>query len=801
MYEANANQKSRKPEKEKRRNNEKRKEKSRDAARCRRSRESDIFNDLATLLPLQKKEVEHLDKASIMRLSIAYLKVQNMLKNSNLSCNIDSEKDVKMISKFTGTQTLNTLDGFLLILSEDGIITYISENIHEFLGLSHIDLLGQPIWEYTHQCDHEELRDSLHGRHISHLEVLNRTNCEDFQPEIKRDFFLRLKCTLTSRGRSVNIKSASYKVIHITGHIVCDAKNRHLLAIARPLPHPINIEAPLGFTTFLTKHSLDMKFKYVDDKMLNLLGYMPEHLLSTSLFILHHAEDSENMLLIFKSLINKGQIETRRYRYLARYGGYVWVVTQATVLYEKQKPSSVVCINYAISGIENESSILSHAQLEANKNIEINQHKKNNIPGLLVEKNCQITLKGKRSEPLHSLRRSVTATIFSTTEAKENLKKKNTPRPHNSTLKIFTKRTEDMNKGFLMLGEDKSEITMLKDHSDDLTHLAPTAGDSCIPLETVATFPDIFNDFIIHDMYDALLPDDMALVSQESIQKQPQNLNIFNSNCMDEKIQQNSCKLKDPFINHRDELRNNLPLSLLRSELSKSPEGSMPSLGSPENDLAFITLTMEDDLDLRAPYIPMNETEDLPLLMSDDLMWGGTQPEKESKRSNQSSEELVSIQNKKKKVLDKSTEKCLHPVESLKQKFEVDACNWKVEEPLLNLSTNTLKRSQDIAHRISKNVSTKRPNLTVIMAENKKKRPKHEESKKDFVKTPAFIKQLIESTKTLSNAKRQPDNSQEYLLCTKPSTQTSVLMNLLISGCDLNSGYTCFPDVTKSAKL
>lgn len=26
------------------------------------------------------------------------------------------------------------------------------------------------------------------------------------------DLFLRLKCTLTSRGRSVNIKSASYKV-------------------------------------------------------------------------------------------------------------------------------------------------------------------------------------------------------------------------------------------------------------------------------------------------------------------------------------------------------------------------------------------------------------------------------------------------------------------------------------------------------------------------------------------------------------------------------------------------------------
>lgn len=62
------------------RNNEKRKEKSRDAARCRRSRESDIFYDLAASLPLQKEEVDHLDKASIMRLSIAYLKVQNMLE-------------------------------------------------------------------------------------------------------------------------------------------------------------------------------------------------------------------------------------------------------------------------------------------------------------------------------------------------------------------------------------------------------------------------------------------------------------------------------------------------------------------------------------------------------------------------------------------------------------------------------------------------------------------------------------------------------------------------------------------------
>lgn len=61
------------------RNNEKRKEKSRDAARTRRSRETEIFTDLGEALPLTKEEVEQLDKASVMRLAIAYLKVRDMV--------------------------------------------------------------------------------------------------------------------------------------------------------------------------------------------------------------------------------------------------------------------------------------------------------------------------------------------------------------------------------------------------------------------------------------------------------------------------------------------------------------------------------------------------------------------------------------------------------------------------------------------------------------------------------------------------------------------------------------------------
>lgn len=68
------------PKNDNNRNNEKRKEKSRDAARCRRSRETEIFTELGDTLPVRKDELENLDKSSVMRLAIATLKIEDMLQ-------------------------------------------------------------------------------------------------------------------------------------------------------------------------------------------------------------------------------------------------------------------------------------------------------------------------------------------------------------------------------------------------------------------------------------------------------------------------------------------------------------------------------------------------------------------------------------------------------------------------------------------------------------------------------------------------------------------------------------------------
>ncbi|MEQ2304350.1 Endothelial PAS domain-containing protein 1, partial [Ameca splendens] len=95
----------------------------------------------------------------------------------------------------------------------------------------------------------------------------------------ERDFFMRMKCTVTNRGRTVNLKSASWKVLHCTGHlkmydgcpsrVLCGYKEPPLtcaILMCEPIPHPSNIDAPLDSRTFLSRHSMDMKFTYCDDK-------------------------------------------------------------------------------------------------------------------------------------------------------------------------------------------------------------------------------------------------------------------------------------------------------------------------------------------------------------------------------------------------------------------------------------------------------------------------------------------------------------------------------------------------------
>lgn len=66
------------------RNLEKRKEKSRDAARTRRSRETEIFSSLSKEIPVNYGLLSQMDKASVIRLAITHLKIRKFCENGNI---------------------------------------------------------------------------------------------------------------------------------------------------------------------------------------------------------------------------------------------------------------------------------------------------------------------------------------------------------------------------------------------------------------------------------------------------------------------------------------------------------------------------------------------------------------------------------------------------------------------------------------------------------------------------------------------------------------------------------------------
>ncbi|XP_078676289.1 uncharacterized protein LOC144913431 isoform X1 [Branchiostoma floridae x Branchiostoma belcheri] len=413
----------------KRRNSEKRKEKSRDAARVRRSKETEIFYDLAHQLPLAHSKSAQLDKASIMRLTISYLKTRMIFADTGV-IKVESSTDQQMSEQY-----LKAMDGFVLSLSDEGDIMYLSENVCKYLGLTQLELTGHSIYDFTHPCDHEEIRDVLCTKN-------------GYTKNKACSFFMRMKCTLTSKGRNVNLKSATYKVIHCQGYLRSYNNSQLnslgckeppllcLVAIGEPIPHPSNIEFPLDCKTFLSRHSMDMKFTYCDERITELLGHDPADLLGKGVYDYCHALDAERLERKHRCLYQKGQVTTGPYRLLARRSGYAWVETQATIIYNNrtEKPQCIVCVNYVISDVEEEGSVLSSEQASQK-------------------------------------------TFPKVEKIEEDVTPSNLPSFATEAAEIFSKKTPDMEPGFFWDGEQA-----LRDSPEDLTRVAPAAGDAMIPL-------------------------------------------------------------------------------------------------------------------------------------------------------------------------------------------------------------------------------------------------------------------------------------------------------------------------------
>ncbi|XP_049954902.1 protein trachealess-like [Schistocerca serialis cubense] len=391
-----------------------RKEKSRDAARIRRGKENFEFYELAKMLPLPAAITSQLDKASIIRLTISYLKLRDFSGHGDPPWSRDGpppNKSVKgpvrprsvagiameMFEQHQGTHILQSLDGFAFALAADARFLYISETVSIYLGLSQVEMTGSSIFEYIHQQDHAELAEQL-GLGLAQGQSLaspgsagseegapQGTNNPDVATQMSlssssaykgldRAFCVRMKSTLTKRG--CHFKSSGYRVVLVLSRLRPQYTFSHarkssppllgMVAIAMALPPPSVHEIRLESDMFVTRINFDFRIAHCEPRVSELLDYTADELTGKNLYTLCHGEDANKLRKSHLDLINKGQVMTQYYRLMNKSGGYTWVQTCATVVCNSKNADeqNIICVNYIISGREYENVVMDCCQMD-----------------------------------------------------------------------------------------------------------------------------------------------------------------------------------------------------------------------------------------------------------------------------------------------------------------------------------------------------------------------------------------------------------------------------------------------------
>ncbi|XP_032901360.1 aryl hydrocarbon receptor isoform X2 [Amblyraja radiata] len=340
---------------------------------------------LANLLPFPQDIVSRLDKLSVLRLSVSYLRAKSFF-NVTLKSNGNGihENGIAPQPRYhlqEGEVLLQALRGFVLVITAEGLVFYTSSTIQDYLGFHQSDIIHQSVFELIHTEDRPEFQRQLHWALTPDSDELGKVvqgdnglplsithySPEQLPPEnspfLERNFVCRLRCLLdNSSGFLAMNFQGRLKLLYEQNMKGKDGSfippQLALFAIATPLQPPSILEIRTKNFIFRTKHKLDFTPMGCDAKGKIVLGYTEAELcMRGSGYQFIHAADmmycAENHVRMMKT----GESGMTVFRLLTKENGWTWVQANARLGYSNGKPDYIIATQRPLTKEEGEEHL------------------------------------------------------------------------------------------------------------------------------------------------------------------------------------------------------------------------------------------------------------------------------------------------------------------------------------------------------------------------------------------------------------------------------------------------------------
>uniref|UniRef100_A0A8C9QV50 Neuronal PAS domain-containing protein 2-like n=1 Tax=Scleropages formosus TaxID=113540 RepID=A0A8C9QV50_SCLFO len=425
-----------------------------------------LIKELCTMLQAQGCP-RKMDKSTILQRTIDFLEKQKEITAKTESFEIHQDWKPLFLCNEEFTQLmLEALDGFLIALTTDGIIIYVSDSVSSLIGHLPSDMVDQNILNFLPECEHGEVYKLL----STHMLMADPIAVDLLENEMHIEF-----CCHLARGNMDPKEAPTYEYVKFVGdfkfhnYVPTMSCNRFELALPRALQSSLEEQVCLVATVrlatpqflkdlcsvdnpcdeFTSRHSLEWKFLFLDHRSSPIIGYLPFEVLGTSGYDYYHADDLELIAECHRQLMQFGKGKSCYYRFLTKGQQWIWLQTHYYITYHQwnSKPEFIVCTHTVISyaevrserrrelGLEESLSEMTPSSLIKSHDVYLDFHQE--VPGGRVSR--------ARSMSSHSSRKS-SHTAMSDSASNSSFKFTETSMPSRQSMLMVPEKSRTSSK-------------------------------------------------------------------------------------------------------------------------------------------------------------------------------------------------------------------------------------------------------------------------------------------------------------------------------------------------------------------